>query len=105
MPAIAPPLGQVAKEGEPSRGGGSLNHVLRHTRLSDFETELQQFTVDAWSAPQRIADAYLPDQRADRVDLWPTTSRSGLPTSVTTKARAVPAHQGLRSDDPKRIQH
>ena len=33
----------VAKEGKPSlrRGGGSPNHVLRHTRLSDFETELQ----------------------------------------------------------------
>ena len=33
----------VAKEGKPSlrRGGGSLNHVLRHARLSDFETEFQ----------------------------------------------------------------
>jgi hypothetical protein len=33
----------VAEEGKPSRrrGGGSLNHVLRHARLSDLETELQ----------------------------------------------------------------
>jgi hypothetical protein len=45
------------------------------------------------------------DQRAQvRIDLWPTTSRSGLPTPVMTKTRAAPSHQGLRSDDPKRIQ-
>ena len=44
----------IAKEGEPPlrRGGGrskSLNRVLRHARLSDFETELQQFAVDTWT--------------------------------------------------------
>ena len=43
----------VTKEGEPSLGGGgrSLDHVFGHARLSDLETELQQFTVDSWSAP------------------------------------------------------
>jgi len=37
---------------------------LRHARLSNFETELQQFAMDTWSVPERIVDAHPPDQRA-----------------------------------------
>jgi hypothetical protein len=49
---------RAVAEGEPSlqRRGGSPNHVLRQVRLSNLETELQQFAVDTWSAPQRIVD-------------------------------------------------
>jgi hypothetical protein len=55
-------------------GGGSPDHVLRYSRLGDFETELQQFAVDTWSARQRIVDAHLSDQRAQfRINWWSTT--------------------------------
>jgi hypothetical protein len=56
----------VAKEGPPPlrRGGGSLNHVLRHARLSDFETELQRFAVDT---PCLRALASMRDRQRDTV--------------------------------------
>src|SRR5262249_31966207 len=80
-------------------GGGSPNHVLRDARLRDFETDFFS------SAPQRIVDTHPLDQRAQfRVDSWPTTSRSRLPTPVTTKTDTKPPLQGLGSDDPKVIQ-
>jgi hypothetical protein len=79
----------VVSSHEPCRP--SQPHILRHARLSDFEIELQQFAVDTRSAPQRIVDAHLSDQRAQfRIDWWPTTSRSGLPTPVTTRFNAWP---------------
>jgi len=91
----------VAKEGKLSlrRGGGSPNHVLRYARLRDFETELQQFAMDTWSAPQRMVDADPSDQRAQfRIDWRPTICRSGVPTPVTTKTSTVPPDHSIGRD-------
>jgi hypothetical protein len=40
-------------------------HVLGDRRLRDFKPELQQFTMDAWCAPQPVRQVHLPDQAAD----------------------------------------
>ena len=39
-----------------------LDHVLGNARLGDLKPELEQFTVDARRAPQRIFDAHLPER-------------------------------------------
>jgi hypothetical protein len=76
----------------PGMGGWSLNHVLRHARLGDFEPELQ---IDRRIAPQQIVDTH-PRRRAQIcIDLRATTSRSRI-----SKMGTVPPYQGLRSDDP-----
>ncbi len=54
----------IAEECLPTLIGipGSAGHVLGHGGLTDLEAELQEFSVDARCAPQRIVRAHLPDQ-------------------------------------------
>jgi hypothetical protein len=42
----------------------SLDHVFGDTRLRDLKPELEQLTVKARRAPERIFDAYPSDQYA-----------------------------------------
>jgi hypothetical protein len=53
------------------RRSTSLDHVLRHARLSDVEAEFEQLAMDARRTPQRIFRAHPPDQCAQICsDLW-----------------------------------
>jgi hypothetical protein len=82
------------------RRSTSLDHVLRDAGLSDLEAELEQFTMDAGRALQRIFRAHPPDQRAQiRGDLRPASKGAGFPTPVPTEAGPMPTHQGLGPDD------
>src|SRR5207247_11289056 len=92
----------VTQEGAPvlGRRSTSLDHVLRDARLSDLKAELEQLAMDARRSSQRIFRAHPPDQRAQiRVDLRSTSKGAGFPTPVPTEAGAMPADEGLRSDD------
>src|SRR5271169_7252257 len=40
------------------------NHVFCDAGLCDFKSELEQFAMDRWRAPERILDAHPPDQLA-----------------------------------------
>ncbi len=44
------------------RATASLAHVLRHSRLSDLEAELEQLTMDPRSSPKRVHPAHSTDQ-------------------------------------------
>src|SRR5439155_7434984 len=80
-------------------------HPIRDAGLSDLEAKLEQLAMDARRSPQRIFRAHPPDQRAQIcVDLWPTSKGAGFPTPVPTEAGAMPADEGLRSDDRDGIQ-
>jgi hypothetical protein len=56
----------VTQESAPSLGrrSTSLDHVLRDAGPRDIEAKLEQLAVDARCSPQRIVNAYPPDQRA-----------------------------------------
>ena len=83
----------------------SFDHVFGDARLRDFKPELQQFTMDTRRAPKRIFDTHLPDQRAQlRFDLRPPSQWPRSPTPVAAKARPMPAHQRLGTDDRKNLQ-
>ena len=43
----------------------TADHVLRHRRFGMFESQLQQFRLDAWRSPSRIRQTHLPDQVDD----------------------------------------
>ena len=72
--------------------GPALGHILGDGRLSDLDPELQQLTVNAGRAPQRVLHAHPPDQAAnlDR-DLGSAAARPRLPSPIEPEARAVPA--------------
>ena len=75
----------VAEKRPPAltRRSAAPDHVLGDSRLSDFETELQQFPVNARRAPERVIVAHLTDERPElRVDLW------ALPYSETSNANS-----------------
>src|SRR5947209_11069708 len=98
----------VTHEGAPPLGrrSTSLDHVLRDAGLSDLKAKLEQLAMDARRSPQRIFRAHPPDQRAQiRVDLRSTSKGAGFPTPVPTEAGAMPADEGLRSDDRDGPEH
>jgi len=83
-----------------------LHQVPRDSRLSDFEAELQQLAMDAGSAPERVIQAHLIDQRPElRLDLRAPSSIPRFPSPVTAKPSSMPAHQRLWPDDVKNLQY
>ena len=53
----------IEKERSPAlrRRSSSPGHVLRNGGLADIDAELEEFSMDAGSAPERIGKAHLPD--------------------------------------------
>ena len=77
------------------------DHVLRDRRLADFDTELQQLSVDAGRAPKWVGRRHLSDQIShfsgySRLTWAPIAA---LPTPVVAEALAMPAYHGLGLND------
>src|SRR5262245_3890091 len=92
----------VTQEGAPALGRRptSLDHVLRHARLSDVEAEFEQLAMNARRTPQRIFRAHPPDQCAQICgDLWPASKGAGFPPPVPTEAGPMPTYESLGPDD------
>jgi len=62
--------------------------------------------MNAGSAPERIGEAYLPDQppNLDRY-LWPSGSPTRFPAPERAEACLVPADNGFRLKNRNRIQN
>src|SRR6202521_1933533 len=60
------PIRMIAKESLPTlrRWFSPLDHILRHTRLPDFDAELEQLSMHPRRSPQRISNANLVDKLA-----------------------------------------
>src|SRR3974390_630663 len=79
-------------------------HILGDAGLANVDAELEQFTMNARCAPQRVGNAHLPDQLPDRSrhsGAAPTGPR--LPAPVTAETCAMPSHHGIRPNDGKRF--
>jgi hypothetical protein len=73
--------------------------------LSDFNPELEQFAMDARRSPKRVINAHPPDQCAQlHLDLRSPSQRVRSPTPKATKARSMPTHQHLGTDDRENLQ-
>src|SRR5258706_12965668 len=59
----------VLQKSAPSlrRRSSQPHHVLRNAGLGNLDAELEQFAMDAWSAPERIFPAHGTNQLADLV--------------------------------------
>src|SRR5450759_1773048 len=80
------------------------NHILGHAGLPDFDTELEQLSMDPWSSPERIGDAHLADQLSyfER-HRGPATTASRLPAPIQPKTRAMPTNNSVGLHDRQRI--
>src|SRR3981189_864660 len=96
----------IAKESLPAsrRWFSPLDHILGHTRLPDFDAELEQLSMDPRRSPQRISNAHLVDKLAYlRGYSWSATTTSRLPAPIRSETRAMPTDGRIRLDDRQRI--
>jgi hypothetical protein len=98
-------LDVILQEDPPSLGGRSApaNHVLADAGLANIDAQLEEFTVDARSTPQRVFSAHPTDQfsNLDR-KAWTTGSAMAhFPSPEEPKALTVPADDcpGLDDDE------
>src|SRR5207247_6401320 len=78
-------VGMIVEECLPSLGwrASSPGHILGHTRLPDFDPELEQLSMDPRRSPQRISNAHLVDQFAYvRGYTWSATTTFRLPAPI-----------------------
>jgi hypothetical protein len=78
-----------------------VNHVFAYAGLADVNAELEEFTVDARSAPKRVVAAHLPNQFTDFLRYWrsPALAAANFPGPKQSKSLAVPRDDGVRFDD------
>ena len=76
------------------------DHVFGDGCLRDFDSNLQQFSVNAWSTPTWVGEAHLPNQipqfRGYRRTAFPMAT---LPSPIESKAFAMPGDNGLGLED------
>src|SRR5450830_641584 len=78
-------------------------HIASDRRLSDLEAELEQFTMNVWSAPERVRPAHLANERAQLSrDLRSASTVARSPVPIRPKPSAVPANDCLRPDNRNR---
>src|ERR1019366_6913383 len=78
-------------------------HMPSDCRLSDLEAELEQFTMNAWCAPERVRPAHLANERAQfSQDLRSANMVARSPAPIRLKPSAVPANDRFRPDNGNR---
>ena len=93
----------VLQEGPPClrRRVTTADHVFAHAGLADIDAELEEFTVDARSAPKRILAAHPPNQFTDFLrHRWAAAlAAADFPGPEQSESFAVPSYDGCRFDD------
>jgi hypothetical protein len=96
----------IVEKGAPRLRGrfAAADHVLGHAGFSNFDTQLEQFTMDVGSTPERILAAHPPDQIADLTANRRTAGFTppNSPRPEQAKPLAMPGDDGLGSDDGQR---
>ena len=96
----------IAKESLPTlrRWFSPLDHILDHTRLPDFDAELEQLSMDPRRSPQRVGNVHLADKLAHLLRYsWSATTMSRLPAPIRSETRAMPTDDCILLDDRQRI--
>src|SRR5450830_475887 len=79
-------------------------HIAGDCRLSDLKAELEQFTMNVWSAPEQVRPAHLANERAQLSrDLRSANTVARSPTPIRSKSGAVPANDRFRPDNRNRL--
>src|SRR3954469_23148532 len=98
----------IEKERSPAlrRRSSSPRHVLGDGGLADIDAELEEFSMDAWSAPERIGKTDLPDQPPNFWrDAWPAGTPTRFPAPEGAKACPMPPDNCFRLYDREGIQN
>src|SRR4029077_19324974 len=103
-------LTMVSEERQPSLHGiwnsRSSPDASRDTPFRELETQLEKFAVNARCSPGRILGNHTENQGAHLfADTLPSPylADTGDPRPIQTKPRAMPVHDGSRSDQDERL--
>src|SRR5262249_15368191 len=81
------------------------HHVFRDRRLRDLKAKHQQLAMDPRRSPLWILAAHSSDEIAQlSIDLWSPCPLPRFPAPERREARAVPSKDGLRLNDPGRVE-
>src|SRR5450830_930781 len=81
-------------------------HIASDRRLSDLEAELEQFTMNVWSTPERVRPAHLANERAQLSrDLRSASTVARSPAPIRPKPSTVPANDRFRPDNRNRAKN
>jgi hypothetical protein len=81
-------------------------HVLGNRSLADINAELEELSMDARSAPERICRAHLADQLSNfEGHLGPAGSSSRLPAPEGAESSTMPSYDCYRPHDCHRIKN
>src|SRR5665213_3422618 len=76
------------------------DHIFSHGRLRNIEPELEKFSMDPRSAPERIGQAYFMNQIADvPTNPGPAATRPRLPAPIGPESLAMPSEQCFRPEE------
>ena len=92
-------VNMIMQERPPTRRwrAPTLCHVSSDRGLPDIDAELEELTVDARGAPERIRDAHVANEQSDLMRrARPATARSRFPTPIGSETGAVPADHCAR---------
>ena len=92
----------TAQERPPALGRrpSTLCHVFGDRCLPGIDAELEEFTVDARCAPERVRNAHVANELSDlRWRPRPTTVRSRFPAPIGSETSAMPTDHRLGLDD------
>src|SRR3954464_9953536 len=98
----------IEKERSPAlrRRSSWPRHVLGDGGLADIDAELEEFSMDAWSAPERIGKTDLPDQPPNFWGAaWPAGTPTRFPAPERAKACPMPPDNCFRLYDREGIQN
>src|SRR5881392_1048534 len=71
-------------------------HVLGNRSLADIDAELEELSMDARSAPERICQAHLADQLSNfEAHLGPAGSSSRLPAPEGAECSTMPSYDRI----------
>jgi len=101
----APALQRRCSPNWPTWRAAVAAHIPTNCRLSDLETELEQFTMNVWGAPERGRPAHLANERAQfSRDLRSANMVARPLAPIRSKPSAAPANDALLPDNRNRAQ-
>ena len=101
----APALQRRCSPNWPTWRAAVAAHIPTDCRLSDLETELEQFTMNVWGAPERGRPAHLANERAQfSRDLRSANMVARPLAPIRSKPSAAPANDALLPDNRNRAQ-
>jgi len=96
----------VLQKGSPGLGRWfqSLRHPARDSALGDFDPELKQLAVDPRRSPKWVCSGHPADESQELwIDSRSTRLATRLPSPVSPETLAMPANDGCRVNEDKRL--